>query len=216
VALATTVAGCGGVSVKVDLTARSSHVDPIVLGRHNPFDPTAIGFGKVKPREVYLGGSGSGLVRNIHWYSWGGKRALGWGEGHYSPPGHSNAEGISEAANIVAFRVGECNGRRAYKAIEWYFPEHGGHFDPRNASNVCEHEPDAAEQRAEKKHKQAEETDEQEISEAKQLAERTGSAVTCEEVVKRVDGRRHQAESGPPICKWAAEKGREDNEASER
>ena len=63
--------------------------------------------------------------------------AVGHGLGLYVGPHQSNAEGRRETAKIVVFQLGYCHGRRAYEAIEWYFPQHGQHFDPREYIEAC-------------------------------------------------------------------------------
>ena len=42
-----------------------------------------------------------------------------------------------EPARIVAFRLGICQGRPAYDAVEWYFPQHGQHFSPGSYIDAC-------------------------------------------------------------------------------
>jgi len=86
---------------------------------------------------VFNGGDGSGLISHIHWKTWGGPLAIGTGIGLYITPYQASAEGTRESARIVAFRLGTCHGRRAYDAVEWYFPQHGQHFNPRPPYNLC-------------------------------------------------------------------------------
>ena len=38
---------------------------------------------------------------------------------------------------MVAFHLGRCHGTLMYKAVEWFFPQHGQSFSPVNYENVC-------------------------------------------------------------------------------
>jgi hypothetical protein len=38
---------------------------------------------------------------------------------------------------VVLFQRGRCDGRSAYNAIEWYFPQHGQKFSPGTYINAC-------------------------------------------------------------------------------
>jgi hypothetical protein len=82
------------------------------------------GFGKVRPRRIFYGGSPSGLVDNVQWTSWGGEKAEGVGvalnEAH-SPDG-TVAGAPSERAHVVAWQLGTCKGKPAYLKVGWYFP----------------------------------------------------------------------------------------------
>jgi hypothetical protein len=95
------------------------------------------GYGHVRPATVFNGGDPTGLVSSIHWSSWGGAQAIGTGRSDYVGPHQSVAAGSEEPARIVAFRLGICRGRRAYDAVEWYFPEHGQHFSPGSYIDAC-------------------------------------------------------------------------------
>jgi hypothetical protein len=37
----------------------------------------------------------------------------------------------------VAFDLGNCDGKLMYRAVEWYFPQHGEHFNPRQYEDIC-------------------------------------------------------------------------------
>lgn len=107
---------------------------PILAG---PWSSDQQGYGQVKPRKIYNGGDPTGLVNHIHWITWGNGRAIGAGSAEYVGPHQSVAEGTFQNARIVLFQLGRCHGRRAYDAIEWYFPQHGDHFNPRQYINAC-------------------------------------------------------------------------------
>lgn len=96
------------------------------------------GYGRVKPRTIFNGGDPTGLVSHIRWTRWGQRRAIGHGTGDWVWPGLSVAEGgMPLHATVVAFDLGSCRGRLAYRKIVWYFPGRGQHFDRRAFINIC-------------------------------------------------------------------------------
>jgi len=95
------------------------------------------GFGLIKPAEIYNGGDPTGLLNQVVWKSWGGPKAVGTGESDYVSPTQEVAQGRQESATIVAFNLGTCHGKLMYKAIEWYFPQHGQKFNPRQYEDIC-------------------------------------------------------------------------------
>jgi len=107
---------------------------PILAG---PWASYQEGYGHVKPPIIYNGGDALGRVRNIEWLTWGGPRAVGVGLSTWVGPHQVTAEGTLQTAVIVLSHLGSCHGRRAYDAIEWYFPEHGEHFRPQTYMNSC-------------------------------------------------------------------------------
>jgi hypothetical protein len=107
---------------------------PILAG---PWGMGQKGYGHVKPSTIFNGGDPTGLVQHIHWTSWGGSRAVGAGIGTYVGSHQDVAEGTQQIARVVLFQLGYCRGRRAYNAIEWYFPQHGERFNPRQYINAC-------------------------------------------------------------------------------
>jgi hypothetical protein len=107
---------------------------PILAG---PWGMGQKGYGHVKPHTIFNGGDPTGLVEHIDWLSWGGTRAVGAGIAEYVGPHQSVAEGTQQIAKVVLFQLGRCHGRRAYDAIEWYFPQHGQRFNPHLYINAC-------------------------------------------------------------------------------
>ena len=108
---------------------------PVLAG---PWAPGQKGYGHVKPATIFNGGDPTGLVKAIHWNSWGGRRATGTGTALYVGPHQFVAEGKFEnGARIVLFQLGRCDGRLAYNAIEWYFPGHGQMFSAGTYINAC-------------------------------------------------------------------------------
>jgi hypothetical protein len=107
---------------------------PILAG---PWGMGQKGYGHARPRTIFNGGDPSGLVEHIEWKSWGGARAIGTGLAEYVGPHQSVADGTEQSAKVVLFQLGRCHGRRAYDAIEWYFPQHGQRFNPHEYINAC-------------------------------------------------------------------------------
>jgi len=59
------------------------------------------------------------------------------GTSDYVGPNQTVAGGTQESVTIVAFDLGTCDGKLMYQAVEWYFPQHGQTFDPRQYENIC-------------------------------------------------------------------------------
>jgi hypothetical protein len=95
------------------------------------------GFGQVKPSKIFNGGDPTGLVTHVAWKSWGGARAVATGISDYVAPNQSVAGGTEEAATVVAFNLGTCDGKLMYRAVEWYFPQHKQAFDPGRYEDIC-------------------------------------------------------------------------------
>ena len=95
------------------------------------------GFGQVKPSKIFNGGDPTGLVSHVAWKSWGGARAVATGISDYVGPNQSVARGTEEAATVVAFNLGTCDGKLMYRAVEWYFPQHKQVFDPGRYEDIC-------------------------------------------------------------------------------
>lgn len=98
--------------------------------------PNQKGYGLPKPTMFFNGGSPSGIVRNLHWTSWGGQRATGTGKALYVTDS-SVADSPWEKSSVVAFDLGDCDGVRTYRKISTFFPQHGERFDPTQYIDVC-------------------------------------------------------------------------------
>jgi hypothetical protein len=107
---------------------------PILAG---PWGPHQNGYGQVAPTTIFNGGDPTGLVTHIHWNSWGGPRATGTGTAEWVGPHQDVAQGHAALATVVAFHLGTCHGRRAYDALEWYFPTHGQSFSAGDYIDPC-------------------------------------------------------------------------------
>jgi hypothetical protein len=86
---------------------------------------------------VFLGRDPTGNLSQIRWNTWGGTQAVGTGISLYVSPNEITAAGTEQEATVVAFDPGTCHGSYAYQAVEWYFPQHGGYFDPGYYLNAC-------------------------------------------------------------------------------
>lgn len=92
------------------------------------------GLGQSQPGIIYFGGDPTGRVMDVTWNSWGGDKAEAAGLGNWREAG----VGTHEApATVVAFDVGTCNGKRAYRKAAIFFPQRGEAFDPANGVNIC-------------------------------------------------------------------------------
>jgi hypothetical protein len=74
---------------------------------------------------------------HITWSSWGSSTAAGTGTSDWVGPNQSVATGTQETVTIVAFDLGTCGGKLMYRAVEWYFPQHGQKFDPSQYEDIC-------------------------------------------------------------------------------
>ncbi|SEL84968.1 hypothetical protein [Streptacidiphilus jiangxiensis] len=95
------------------------------------------GYGTARPSGLDNGGDPTGIVTGLTWSSWGGSSADGTGTAEYVAPGQSVAQGSEERAKVVAFDLGTCHGKTAYRAIEWYFPGKGQHFSTTHYFDAC-------------------------------------------------------------------------------
>jgi hypothetical protein len=109
----------------------SQSAEQPILGRFPSLDQKGqIGFGEVRPDHIHYGGDPTGNLRDITWQTWGGPQALGTGLGWWVPPDKAVGEGEEAPINLVAFELGNCDGRLVYRNLAVYFPTHGGSFDP--------------------------------------------------------------------------------------
>jgi hypothetical protein len=95
------------------------------------------GFGQVRPTSFFNGGDPTGRVTAVTWNSWGGPTAVGTGTGYWVGPNQLVAGASPQPVAIEAFDLETCAGKPMYGAVEWYFPEHAEHFDPKNYEDIC-------------------------------------------------------------------------------
>lgn len=106
--------------------------DDVVLGS---LPSNGRGYGTSRPTMLDNGGSRSGRTEQISWSSWGGERAEGTGRGPNPMGAVADGAPDSSPVHLVAFELGQCDGRRAYRKLAVY--AEGGSFDPANANAVC-------------------------------------------------------------------------------
>jgi hypothetical protein len=106
-----------------------------VLGM--PWGPYQEGYGQVRPATISNGGDPTGIVSNVTWHSWGGPQAVGTGTSDYVGANQSVAAGTEETTKVVAFNIGDCQGKLMYEAVEWYYPQHGQSFSPSTYIDIC-------------------------------------------------------------------------------
>ncbi|HEY6277495.1 MAG TPA: hypothetical protein VIX86_14305 [Streptosporangiaceae bacterium] len=130
-------AGCAGSAspVAASGTAKVSAVP--TLGRPAGLFAHGAGFGEVRPARIFNGGDPTGLLVHVVWTSWGGSRAVGTGTSDYVGPNQSVATGRQQQATVVAFNLGTCHGKLMYRAVEWYFPQHGQSFSASHYQDIC-------------------------------------------------------------------------------
>jgi hypothetical protein len=112
-----------------------------VLGAQAFAGPYGEGWGTVRPPTIFNGGDPSGLVSDIHWSSWGGPTAIGWGRNPiFKPGGGYYAHPV--AIKLRAGALGHCGSRRAYTRLSVRVPNRpGGPLGPwrswSGASTIC-------------------------------------------------------------------------------
>jgi hypothetical protein len=96
-----------------------------VLGSKQFSEPYGAGFGHPEPEVIFNGGDPSGEVSEIHWRSWGGPMAIGYGrEPLFRPQGgyYRKLGRVELRANIL----GKCAGKHAYTRLEIRAPKRPG------------------------------------------------------------------------------------------
>ncbi len=113
----------GTVGVVVPVAAGSSGV---VLGAR-AFAPNGEGWGTVRPSKIFNGGDPSGLVTHIHWTSWGGSSAIGYGLNSIFKPQGGYYHQLAKI-ELRAHVLGRCSasGPRAYTQLQFRVPSYPG------------------------------------------------------------------------------------------
>jgi hypothetical protein len=96
-----------------------------VLGSKQFSEPYGAGFGHPEPEVIFNGGDPSGEVSEIHWRSWGGQVAIGYGRNPIFRPegGYYRKLGRVE---LRANELGKCAGKPAYTRLELRVPKRPG------------------------------------------------------------------------------------------
>jgi len=93
------------------------------------------GCGTVRPAYIYGGGDASDQVTDIRWQSWGSQMAMGTGKALWVTTTVAAAK--LEPVRLIAFNLGQLNGRYAYRSLDVFFPQHGQAFNPSVPSFGC-------------------------------------------------------------------------------
>jgi hypothetical protein len=132
------VAGLGLAGYAPTNTAASMRPIPILgVPSHTSPHLYAVGWGTVRPSEIWNGGNLSSLVKDITWSTWSGSKAIGHGVGVYIPHANVSNKGYAEVAVVVAFDLGNCQGHMAYRALDVYFPTEGEKLVPSQGLQIC-------------------------------------------------------------------------------
>jgi hypothetical protein len=96
-----------------------------VLGSKQFSEPYGAGFGHPEPEVIFNGGDPSGEVSEIHWHSWGGPIAIGYGRNPIFRPqgGYFRKLGRVE---LRANKLSICAGVPAYTRLEIRAPKRPG------------------------------------------------------------------------------------------
>lgn len=92
--------------------------------------PDQVGIGAVAPTEFTTGDPLASIVRDVSWSAWGAAEATGTGRVWYS-------ETATDLVGIVAFDLGDCQGRTAYRQVEWFAVEQGQSRGNGSQLDVC-------------------------------------------------------------------------------
>lgn len=87
----------------------------VVLGAR-AFAPNGTGWGTAEPKKIFNGGDPSGLVTDIHWRSWGGASAVGFGRTSIFKP-HGGYYRRQVRLELKAHGLGHCGNQRAYTQL---------------------------------------------------------------------------------------------------
>lgn len=99
-----------------------------VLGSKQFSEPYGAGFGHPEPEVIFNGGDPSGEVSQIHWRSWGGPTAIGYGRNPIFRPKGGYYRKLARV-ELRATKLGRCAGRAAYTRLEIRAPRRpGGHL----------------------------------------------------------------------------------------
>jgi len=131
-----------GLAIAGGQTASGGPAEP-VLGSATFAGPNGEGWGTTRPAKVYNGGDPSGLVKEIHWVSWGGKTATGFGLNFIFKP-HGGYYSQPVIIELRASGLGRCSagGPSAYGRLSVRAPERpegqlGPWFSWSGAKTLC-------------------------------------------------------------------------------
>lgn len=93
----------------IDRSVASISAKKVVLGSGD----ASSGLGTVRPRRIWLGGGASTIFFNLKWKGWGRGTAKATGRGYDEPPYEKSVR-----AKVTAYKIGTCDGIRAYRYIK--------------------------------------------------------------------------------------------------
>jgi hypothetical protein len=96
-----------------------------VLGSKQFSEPYGAGFGHPEPEVIFNGGDPSGEVSEIHWRSWGGPIAIGYGRNPIFRPAGGYYRKLGRV-ELRANELGRCAGKPAYTRLEIRAPKRPG------------------------------------------------------------------------------------------
>jgi hypothetical protein len=96
-----------------------------VLGSKQFSEPYGAGFGHPEPEVIFNGGDPSGEVSEIHWRSWGGPSAIGYGRNPIFRPQGGYYRKLARV-ELRANKLGKCAGKPAYTRLEIRAPKRPG------------------------------------------------------------------------------------------
>ncbi|HEY0279080.1 MAG TPA: hypothetical protein VGC32_12505 [Solirubrobacterales bacterium] len=102
-----------------------SAVEVPILGSKAFAQPFGAGFGHAEPSVIFNGGDPSGEVSQIHWRSWGGPTAIGFGRNPIFRPKGGYYRALARV-ELRATNLGECNDHAAYTRLEIRVPRRPG------------------------------------------------------------------------------------------
>jgi hypothetical protein len=83
----------------------------------------SVGYGHAHPTTLSSGATAATFfVHDLRWKNWGAAQSTGIGIGYYVPRGKPIAAGREVTEKIVAYDLGPCKGRLAYRKMDWWFP----------------------------------------------------------------------------------------------
>jgi hypothetical protein len=124
--IALILASITALAIPVAANAEAQPMGPApVLGSKQFSEPYGAGFGHPEPEVIFNGGDPSGEVSEIHWRSWGGPIAIGYGRNPIFRPqgGYYRKLGRVE---LRANQLGKCAGKPAYTRLEIRAPKRPG------------------------------------------------------------------------------------------
>lgn len=124
--IALILASISALAIPAAANAEAQPMGPApVLGSKQFSEPYGAGFGHPEPEVIFNGGDPSGEVSEIHWRSWGGPIAIGYGRNPIFRPGGGYYRKLGRV-ELRANQLGKCAGKTAYTRLEIRAPKRPG------------------------------------------------------------------------------------------